>query len=119
METREERLSSQERLMAAIQDEGRKFQQNYLWLERAMPEAFFNEVGQEKMMLIAHNLMGFHLQDYFSAIKIRRGAIILCLDSADADLRILGNYANYGIQSYRTYVSLSPPPIPVFRRTYG
>ena len=112
MQTRDERLSSQQRLMAAIQDEGHKFQQHYLWLEHEMPEAFLSEVGQEHMMLIAHNLMGFHLQDYFSTIKIKRGAIVLCLDSADADPRILQTCANYGIKSYRVYVSLSPLPIP-------
>lgn len=111
MQTREETHASQQRLMSAIQDEGRKFQQNYLWLESAMPEAFFTEVGQDYMMLIAHNLMGLHLQDYFTTIKISRGAIIMCLDSADADLRILQGYSNYGIKSYRAYVSLSPPPL--------
>lgn len=100
--------SSHERLMAAIQDEGRKFQQNYLWLERAMPENFFTEVGPEYMMLIAHNLMDFHLQDLFSTIRIKDGAIVLCLDSPDADVRILKNYADYGIKSYRSYVSKGP-----------
>ncbi len=111
-EDRQSIISSHENLMMAIQDESRKFQQNYLWLEKAMPEIFFKEVSQEYMMLIAHNLMGFHLQDYFTTIKIHRGAIILCLDSANADLRILENYANYGIKNYRAYVSVSPPPIP-------
>ncbi len=112
MQTKDNTHESHQRLMAAIQDEGRKFQQNYLWLEKAMPEAFLREVGQEHMMLIAHNLMGFHLQDYYSTIHIKRGAIALCLDSADADLRVLQAYANYGIKSYRAYVSLSPPPLP-------
>ncbi|MDP1835178.1 MAG: NAD-glutamate dehydrogenase [Chlamydiales bacterium] len=113
MQTRDSNTpnSSHDRLMMAIQDEGRKFQQNYLWLERAMPEPFFTEVGPEYMMLIAHNLMDFHLQDFFSTIRIKRGVLVLCLDSADADLRILQNYADYGIKSYRSYVSLAPLPI--------
>ena len=112
MQDRNELISSHERLMTAIQDESRKFQQNYLWLEKAMPEVFFREVSQEHLMLIAHNLMGFHLQDYFTTIKVHQGAIVLCQDSADADLKILENYGNYGIKGYRAYVSLSPRPIP-------
>ncbi len=38
------------------------------------------EVGPEYMMLIAHNLMDFHLQDFFSNIRIKRGDLVLCLD---------------------------------------
>lgn len=99
-------------LLAAIENESKKFQENYLWLEKAMPAAFFEEVGQESAMLITHSLMGFHLQDYFSTIHLKGAAIVLCLDSADADLRILKNYAMYGIKNYETFVSNTPPPIP-------
>jgi glutamate dehydrogenase len=63
-------------------------------------------------MLVAHSLMGFDLQDYFSTINMRRAAIVMCLDSADADVRILENYALYGIKNYATYISNSPPPFP-------
>lgn len=99
-------------LLAAIENESKKFQENYLWLEESMPANFFQEVGQENALLITHSLIGFHLQNYFSTIHLRGAAIVMCLDSADADLRILKNYAMYGIKNYETFVSMTPPPIP-------
>ncbi len=98
-------------LLAAIENESKKFQDNYLWLEKAMPSNFFEEVGHENAMLITHSLMGFHLQDFFSTIHFKGAAIVMCLDSDDADLRILKNYALYGIKNYETFVSNTPPPI--------
>ena len=97
-----------EQLLIAIQNESRKFQECYAWLEKAMPSLFFEEVSQEHMMLIAHNLMGFHQQEYFSIIHLKGAAIALCLDKPDADLRILENYAMYGIKNYQAYVSITP-----------
>ena len=94
----------------AIQNESRKFQEYYVWLEKSMPPSFFEEVSQENMMLIAHSLMGFQLQDFFSTIHLKGAAIVLCLDSADADLRILQNYAMYGIKNYQAYISNTLPP---------
>lgn len=101
---------SQEKLLLAIQSEGKRFQEYYLWLENAMPRAFFEEVHQANIMLITHNLMGFNLQDNFSQIHIKRLALVLCLDSADADIRILKNYAMYGIKNYQSYISRTPLP---------
>jgi len=103
-------LSSQEKLLATIQRENKKFQEYYLWLENAMPPLFFEEVSHENIMLIVHNLMGFHLQNYFSTINLKHAAMVMCLDSADADLRILKGYAFYGIKNYQAYVSKEPFP---------
>ncbi len=99
-------------LLAAIENESKKFRENYLWLEQAMPPNFFQEVGQENAILLTHSLMGLHLQDYFSTIHFKGAAFVMCLDSADADLRILKNYAMFGIKNYETFVSNSAPPIP-------
>lgn len=110
--SRQDIVSSHEKLLMAIQNETRKFQEYYVWLEKAMPQNFFDEISQDNMMLIAHSLMGFPLQDYFSTIHLRRAAIVICLDSADADLLILKNYAMYGIKSYETFISETPPPFP-------
>lgn len=104
------RLISKEEVKQAILVESRKFEDYYSWLENNMPRSFFEDVSQENSMLIAHNLMGFHLQEYLSSIHLKRQAIVLCLDSADADLRILDNYAMYGIKNYQCYISRSPPP---------
>jgi len=100
---------SDKTLCTLVERESENFRECYLWLEKAMPPTFLEEIGLDNMMLITHSLMGFHTQDYFSMINLKNAAIVLCLDSADADLRILKNYALYGIQHYRTYVSKSPP----------
>lgn len=112
MSDRESLISSHEQLLMAIQSESRKFQEYYVWLEKAMPPLFFEEVSQENMMLIAHSLMGFPLQEYYSTIHLKRAAIVLCLDSPDADLNVLKDYALYGIKNYQAYVSKIPPPFP-------
>lgn len=105
-------LNTDNNFLSAIQKESQKFQEYYSWLQKAMPPAFYEEVNEEYQMLIAHSLMGFNLQDYFIQIHIKRRAIILCLDSADADIRILKNYSMYGIKNYQAYISLIPPPFP-------
>ena len=112
MADRDSIISSHEQLLMAIQNESRKFQEYYVWLEKAMPPLFFEEVSQDKIMLVAHNLMGFHLQDFFSTIHLKNAAIVLCEDSPDADLKILSNYAMYGFKNYQCYISRGPPPSP-------
>jgi glutamate dehydrogenase len=99
-------------LHQAMKQEGEHFQEYYLWLEQAMPRAFFEEVSQENLLLITHSLMGFDLQDYFSVINRKSAAIALCLDSPDADLRILSHFTDYGIKNYQVYVSKKPAPFP-------
>ena len=99
-------------LLAGIQKESMKFQEYYLWLEKAMPPLFFEEISFDNIMLITHSLMGFHLQQYNTTTHLRRAAMVMCLDSADADLRVLENYAMYGIKTYQSYVSNTPPPFP-------
>lgn len=99
-------------LQEAARQEGEKFREHYLWLERAMPRVFFEEVSTENLMLITHNLMGLNLQDYFCTINRKNDAIALCLESPDADLRILRPLANFGIKNYQAYVSKEPAPFP-------
>lgn len=110
MSQQETTNSAKERLLATIEKESKKFQHHYTWLEKAMPPLFFEEVDLDNIMLIAHSLMGFHLQEHFSTIHLKRAAIVICLDSADADLRILKDYALYGIKHYQAYVSHEPFP---------
>lgn len=99
-------------LMQAVKLEGEKFQEYYLWLEHSMPRVFFEEVSRENLMLITHSLMGFDQQDYFSTINLKNAAIGLCLDSPDADLRILHPFTAYGIKNYQAYISKTPVPFP-------
>ncbi len=111
MTSREQLIRSHEDLMHAIQDESHRFQDLYLWLEKHMPAPFFEEIDQEDVMLVAHNLMAFHLQDFFSEMRLKNKAIVMCIDAADADLRILKRFRAYGTQNYRAFVSNTPPPI--------
>src|SRR5579883_424183 len=94
----------------AIKREERKFEEAYAWLEKHMPKGFFEELDQERMILVAYSLVSFNLQDCFSQIHLRNSAIVLCLDSPDADLRILRGYRMSGIRNYRAFVSNAPPP---------
>ena len=105
-----EESTTNEHLTLTIENEERRFKNYYQWLESAMPQAFFQEVSQDNIVLIAHNLMGFDLQYYFSTIHLKNAAIVLCLDSPDADLRILQNYAFHGIKNYQAFISKIPPP---------
>jgi glutamate dehydrogenase len=88
----------------------------YLWLTEHMPPSFFEAVEPENLLLITHALMNFDLQEYFSHIHLKGCAFILCLDSPDADLKILANYRIAGIKSYRTFISNQPPPFPGLKR---
>ena len=76
-----------------------------------MPPSFFEEVEQDNIMLIVHSLRNVsNLQDFFAHIHLKHSAITICLDSPNADLRILKHYRMYGIKHYRTFVSNEAPP---------
>jgi glutamate dehydrogenase len=102
---------SDEELARAIDGESSHFKEQLLWIEQHMPPAMFDEISREHILLLVHNLMGFHLQGYFSHIYLKGRAFVLCLDGPDADLRILRHYGLYGIKNYRTFISDAPPPI--------
>jgi glutamate dehydrogenase len=103
-------LAPNEHLLQAVQNESRKFQEFYLWLERAMPKPFFEEVSQEEVMLVAHHLMGFELQDRFCLIDLKGSAIVLTVEGPDADLKILEKFSRFGIKNYQAFVSKESLP---------
>ncbi len=104
--------SSKDLLQKEILQEGEKLKVFYEWLETHMPRGFFEEVDHKNVLLIARNLMGFPLQDYSTQIYLKNEAFSLCLDSPDADLKILSKYPTRGIRNYRTFVSNAPLPFP-------
>lgn len=110
--TQRDNQSLPEDLIAAVKKESERFLDYYLWLEEAMPSSFFEEVPKKSHLLITHSLMGFDLQDYFSIINLKSAAIVICLDSPDAELRILRHFEFYGIKNYQTYISKIPAPFP-------
>lgn len=99
---------SERRLRSAIQHESKDFEQAYLWLESHMPNSFFEEIEEEKITLVTHSLMSLHLQDNFSQVHFREGAIVLCPDSPEADVQVLKHYEMHGIQYYRSFISNTP-----------
>ncbi len=105
------RLSKQE-LDLAIQEESKRFKEYYIWIEQHMPAKFFEQVDTESILLIVHSFMEFHVNDYFSYIHLKGMAYTLSLDSPDADLKVLRHYKNYGVKSYRAFVSNENPPFP-------
>lgn len=103
---------SKEERQKALDKEGEKFRRSLVWLEESMPSNFFEELTKDEILLVTHSLVGFDLQGWFSAINLPKGALVLCADSEDADIRILSLYKNYGIKYYRTYPSKKPLPHP-------
>ncbi|NNM43106.1 MAG: glutamate dehydrogenase [Chlamydiae bacterium] len=99
-------------LQKAVQKERELFEQYYNWLSTHMPASFFEKIDEENLVLIVHSLINFPLQDFVSHIHAKSGALVLCLDSPDADLRILEKYHMYGIKNYRTFLSDAPAPFP-------
>lgn len=104
--------SSKDPLLQEIEQEGEKLKVFYQWLQEHMPPSFFEEVHPKNVALIARTLMGLPLQDYFVNIHLKQQAFTLCLDSPDADLKILSNYQNRGIRNYRSFTSNAPLPFP-------
>jgi glutamate dehydrogenase len=99
-------------LLQEIKKENESFEKLFLWLYQAMPPLFFEEVDPENIIMITHSLSGFPAEEYFSTIRIKKAAIVVCLDTPGVDLHILKNYSHYGIKNYQTYISNSPPPFP-------
>lgn len=97
-----------DRLSEAVSQESKKFEECYRWLESSMSQEFFDEMSHEQVMLVTHALMDFPLQNYFSIINLKHGALAVCLNTPDADLRILMNFSLHGIQHYRAFVSDCP-----------
>ncbi len=97
-------------LKAALQSEAERFEIALHWLEDHMPSGFFEEIDPKSLTLIARTLLSFPLQDCYSEIRLRHMALVLCLQSPDADQRILKHFGNLAIRYYRTFVSNEPPP---------
>lgn len=99
-----------EGLKHAMHEETALFERIYLWLEKSMPSVFFTEVSKEWVSLIVHSLMGFKEINYFATIHLKNAAISLCIDSPEADVKILHHYPLHGIKNYTTYISTEPLP---------
>ena len=106
---KQKKLTEQE-VEGAVKKESELFEDYFHWLEAHMPPSFFEEIEPLHAMMVAHNLMGFPLQDHFSQFRLHHCAIVMCLDSPDADIKILRHYNMYGIKNYQAFISDVPPP---------
>ncbi|MFS8564149.1 MAG: NAD-glutamate dehydrogenase [Rhabdochlamydiaceae bacterium] len=97
-------------LQEALKHQSKKFEEYYLWMQDHLPPSFFEDADPDTVLFIAHTLIGFDHQDFFTQFHFKNRAIALSLDSPDADLTILKHYRNRGIKNYRTFVSNVPPP---------
>lgn len=97
-------------LSTAIAQESRQFETYYLWFQESMSQAFFEELQEEYLTLIARTLIDFKLRKNYQEIFLERLAIVLTLDEPNSDLGILKNFRNYGIKNFFSFVSLKKLP---------
>ncbi len=90
--------------------ETEEFRLLYVWLKKAFSPPFYEEVTEDALLLIAHSLVGFKLQGYFSAISIENATIVISSDEIDSDYKIYKQYVQRPFASMHTYVSLKPLP---------
>ncbi len=103
-------MQSHDDFLNVLKKENEQFTACYHWLHAHMPPPFFREVKTEWLHLIIHALMGFEEQGYFSQFLLKNSAITLCMNSPDADLRILKGFEYYGIKNYTSFLSDQPFP---------
>lgn len=103
------RLTKKE-LEKAMLFESAQFEKYYLWLEKHMTYHFFDELTHEQLMLVAHNLTAFHLNEFRTTIHLKNCSIVLCLNEPDADVKILKDFSCYGIKNYQSFISDESPP---------
>lgn len=103
------RLTDEE-LQIALTEQSHEFKKYYQWMEKHLPARFFEDITHEELTLIVKHFTAFHLNEYFTHMLFKNHAIILCLDEADADLKILKLFNLYGIKTYQTYISNESPP---------
>lgn len=90
--------------------ETQQFRTLYVWLKSAFPEAFFKKVSEDELLLIAHSLVGFNLQGYYSSMNFAESSIVLSQDLIDSDYKIYQQYESRLIHSMQTFVSEKPLP---------
>jgi glutamate dehydrogenase len=68
------------KLDAALEAESKKFQACYLWMEKNLPEAFFDQVDDEILILVVHSLMDFAAQDFSVTVHLKNQKVVLCTE---------------------------------------
>ncbi len=90
--------------------ETEQFRALYVWLKESFSEGFYKEITPDALLLIAHSLVGFKLQGYFSAINFADSSILLSRNEPGADLKIFEQYEDRLIRTMHTFVSNRPLP---------
>lgn len=87
-----------------------QFRALYMWLKGAFSKDFFHDISEDELLLVAHSLIGFKLQGYFSTINFAHSSIVLSRDAVDSDYKIYKLYEDKHIRSMHTMVSEMPLP---------
>lgn len=74
-------------LQTALDTESKKFQACFHWMEKNLPEAFFDQVDTETVILVVHSLMDFVEQDCFVQVHVKKVKVVL---SIEVDERVFG-----------------------------
>ncbi len=90
--------------------ETEQFRALYIWLKASFSEGFYKEVSEDEILLLAHSLIGFKLQGYFSAINFADSSILLSRDEPGSDVKIFEQYEDRVIRTMHTFVSNKPLP---------
>jgi len=99
-----------DQLMRAIEKSLSNFK-SITYGSKSRCQRLFADIKFEDIILVTHSLMGFHLENYYSQINLKGGAIVLCMEHPKADIQILKNFSLYGIKYYCAHTSKQPPPI--------
>lgn len=90
--------------------ETQEFRALYLWLKEAFTEGCLKQMSEDELLLVAHSLVGFKLQGYFSTMNFAHASIVLSCDSLNCDYKILQQFQDRPIASMQTFVSEKPLP---------
>jgi glutamate dehydrogenase len=74
-------------LQTALDAESKKFQTCFHWMEKNLPEAFFDQVDTEMLILVVHSLMDFIEQECFVQVHLKEVKVALCVE---VDERLFG-----------------------------
>lgn len=90
--------------------ETEQFRLLYLWLKESFSSEFCALVTEDELLLVAHSLVGFRLQGYYSVMNFAGSTIVLSSDAAESDCKIFEQFESRQISCMRTFVSKRPLP---------
>ncbi|MGR3912538.1 MAG: NAD-glutamate dehydrogenase [Candidatus Rhabdochlamydia sp.] len=103
-------IERKEFLTHALSQEATSFETMYAWMQMHLPASLFQEMDEQTLRIMTHNLAVFDVQGFFSLMTFNHQTVVLSLDQEDADMQILARFKMSTIQDYKTFLSDIPPP---------